>query len=56
MKQVTKEEYYKSFLHLDAVISLQGNWPYTVIWSLRNGKILAKSTEEPNGNKKYYIS
>lgn len=46
MKEVTKEGFYNSIKPKDAVVSVQGDFPYTSIFSLRNNhKILGKAVD-----------
>lgn len=44
MVKVSKEEYYNSFNHLDAICRVVGSFPYTVEWRLRGSEtVIAKS-------------
>jgi len=55
MKEVTKEEYQKSFIGRDAVLNLTGMYPYTAEWRLRgSGTLIAKSVEQFVAGSKYH--
>jgi hypothetical protein len=57
-KEVTKEEYYNSFMHLDAICKVNDlkPYPYTVEWTLRNGRTLIAYSEPIDANNyKYFI-
>lgn len=45
-KQVTKEEFYNRINPLDAVIHLEGSYPYTSIYQLRDRREIGRITEE----------
>jgi hypothetical protein len=45
MIQVTKEEFYKKVMHLDAVVSTEGNYPYTSVFSRRHGGVIGKAVD-----------
>jgi len=60
MKEVTKEEYYNSFMNLDAILTVDDSkgYPYSAKWSLRGKReIIAKSEPiDKRGNEyKYFI-
>ncbi len=54
-KEVTKKEYLASFMDKDAILSLEGNWPYTAVWSLRGSRtVLAKAVPCPAEGEHYF--
>lgn len=59
-QKVTKEQYYASFMNLDAVISIDDSngYPYGSSWNLRGKReIIAKSipTDKTGNNYDYFI-
>jgi hypothetical protein len=55
---VSKEEFYRSVMPLDAVMKVVGRYPYTVEWRLRSGRLLGKSVGVNNRptETKYYLA
>jgi hypothetical protein len=45
MVQVTKDEFYKKVMPLDAVVSTEGNYPYTSVFSFRHGGMIGKAVD-----------
>lgn len=57
-KEVTKKEYYDSFMNLDAVVRINDlkGYPYKVEWTLRNCRTLIAYSEPIDANNyKYFI-
>ena len=46
MERVSKGEFYKIIGPLDVVLTTVGNYPYTTIFKLRNGKEVGRSVSE----------
>lgn len=61
MKEVTKQEYYDSFMNLDAIHHVDDSkgYPYASNWTLRNNSrvIIARSepTNKQGTENKYFI-
>jgi len=59
-KKVTKQQYYDSFMNLDAIHTVDNSkgYPYGSIWNLRGKReIIAKSipTDKTGNNYDYFI-
>jgi hypothetical protein len=56
MKKVTKEEFYNKIAPLDVTTTVQGSYPYTVVFKTRMGQEIAgKAVDKYSDEKKYPI-
>lgn len=55
MKQVSKEEFYGYIGKLDVIHSIKGNYPYSFVWTFRNGRDPVAKAEPDGEGRKYYI-
>ena len=56
-QELTEKQFYKVIYdnELDVHPWPIGEWPYTSLWKLRDGRVVAKSVEQKTGGQRYYF-